>query len=267
MMVISRSKKHETTAHCGQMAYFFVLSIFPMLILIFSILSKLDLNFNAIYLALEEVLPENISILIVEFIESSIAVQGNAILSISGILTVYSASRAVAALERAINAAHSFESRKNFIIRKFYSILYTVMFIALIVVSLFIPTLGLRTVEWLNGIFNVEVGKNFINFMHLIRSLLMPAIYVVVIGSIYIFLPHKTLTIKETYKGSLFAIIGSIATNVIFSKVVVKMTDYSILYGSLSAMIALMVWFYSLSTILMFGAEINAYEIEKNKAQ
>lgn len=265
MTILNRSKKHETTAYCGQMAYFFVLSVFPMLILIFSIVSKFDLNFNSIYLIFEDVLPENISALIVEFVEQSITVEGTAVLSLSGILTVYSASRAVAALERAINAAHGFETKRNFFISKFYSMLYTVMFIALIVVSIFIPTLGVKAIEWFNAFFHIEIGLGAIGFIQLLRWLLLPIIYVVVIGSIYTFLPHITLPLKHTYKGAGFAIIGSIATNVVFSKIVVKMTDYSILYGSLSAMIALMVWLYALGTILMFGAEINAYEIEKNQ--
>ncbi len=263
LILLQRTKKHHMTAFSGQMAYFFALSIFPMMIFIFSVLSKLNLNYAYLYQFLIDVLPSNISSLIVDFTEQSIQSGGTALLSVSGIFMLYSSSRGVGALQRAINAAHGFEERRNFVMSKLYGMFYTLMFIALIVVSLLIPAIGTKLIQFLNGIFSSRIDLEFINTLSIIRNVMLPVLYVVVIGSIYIYLPNPSLTIRQAYKGAIFSIVASFLANYVFSTVVVKVTDYSILYGSLSAMIAFMVWLYILSTILMLGAEINAYEIEK----
>lgn len=261
----NRVEKHQIAAFSGQMAYFFMLSIFPLLIFVFTIISKLNLNFEFAYEALQSFLPSNISTLITDFIESTIHVEGNAVLSISGITTLYSASRAVNALQRAINTAYGIEKKGNILLNKLYGMMYTLMFVALIVLSVTIPNIGSRIAIWGSDLFDVTIDQNWITLFYWIRNLILPAVYILVFGSIYTVIPNKKMHLEETYKGSIFAIIGSLATNWIFSTVVVKLTDYSILYGSLSAIIAFMIWLYFLGTIIMIGAEINAIEIENIK--
>ena len=261
----NRIKKHQIAAYSGQMAYFFMLSIFPLLIFVFTIISKLNLNFDFAYEALQSFLPPNISSLITNFIENTIYVEGNAVLSISGIVTLYSASRAVSALQRAINTAYGIEQKGNFFLNKLSGMMFTLMFVALIVVSVTIPNVGSRIAAWMTDFFDFTIEEQWITMFYWIRNLILPAVYILVFGSIYTVLPNKKMHLEETYKGSIFAITGSLATNWIFSTVVVKLTDYSILYGSLSAIIAFMIWLYALGTIIMIGAEINAIEIEHIK--
>lgn len=260
-----RVEKHELAAFSGQMAFFFMLSIFPLLIFIFTIISKLNLNFDFAYEALQNFLPPNISSLVTDFIESTIHVEGNAVLSISGITTLYSASRAVNALQRVINTAYGIEKKGNIILNKLYGMMYTLMFVALIVLSVTIPNIGSRIATWGSEIFDITIDQNWITLFYWIRKLILPAVYILVFGSIYTVIPNKKMHLEETYKGSLFAIVGSLVANWIFSTTVVKLTDYSILYGSLSAIIAFMIWLYFLGNIIMIGAEINAIEIEDKK--
>lgn len=261
----SRAEKHQLAAFSGQMAFFFMLSIFPLLIFIFTIISKLNLNFDFAYEALQNFLPPNISSLVTDFIESTIHVEGNAVLSISGITTLYSASRAVNALQRVINTAYGIEKKGNIILNKLYGMMYTLMFVALIVLSVTIPNIGSRIATWGSEIFDITIDQNLITLFYWIKKLILPAVYILVFGSIYTVIPNKKMHLEETYKGSLFAIVGSLVANWIFSTTVVKLTDYSILYGSLSAIIAFMIWLYFLGNIIMIGAEINAIEIEDKK--
>ena len=264
LTVQKRASKHQVAAYSGQMAYFFVLSFFPMLIFTFSVISKLNLNFEYAQQLMQEILPPNISVMIADFMSQTLTLEGNTLLSLSGVFMLYSSSRAVNALQRAINVAHGFEEKRPFFIHKIYAMFYTLMFIGLIVMSLVIPSVGYKLIETLNTMFNLNINVYWVSVIHWIRTLLLPIVYVLVIGSIYMFLPYKTLKFSDVYKGAIFAILASIVTNYLFSTVVLKTTDYSIVYGSLSAMIAFMVWLYALGTILMFGAEINAYEMSKN---
>ncbi|MBF4692770.1 YihY/virulence factor BrkB family protein [Fusibacter ferrireducens] len=253
-----RYKNHHITAFCAQMAYFFVLSIFPLIIFIFTIISKLNINYSEAIYVLQQFLPTNISVMITDFIEESIKMEGNALLSISGLMTLYSASRAVNALQRALNSSLEIVEAHSFLITKIYGMFYTLMFTILIVLSLVIPTISKRLILFIGHIFNFNVDLGLLGSIGIFRNLLLLGIYILVFGSIYMFLPSQKMSFKETYKGAIFAIAGTILANLVFSKVVTKLTDYSILYGSLSAVIAFMVWLYIWGIIIIMGAEINA---------
>ncbi|GAU77204.1 YihY/virulence factor BrkB family protein [Fusibacter sp. 3D3] len=253
-----RYRKHHITAFCAQMAYFFMLSIFPLVIFIFTIISKLNINYNDALYALQQFLPNDISVLITDFIKQSIEMKGNALLSISGLMTLYSASRAVNALQRALNSSLDIVETRSFLITKFYGMFYTLMFTLIIVLSLIIPTISGKTILFISQIFKFNINLEFLRSIGFFRNLLLMGIYMLVFGSIYMFLPSQKMSFKETYKGAVFAIVGTIVANLIFSEVVAKLTNYSILYGSLSAVIAFMVWLYIWGIIIIMGAEINA---------
>ncbi len=253
-----RYKNHHITAFCAQMAYFFVLSIFPLLIFIFTIISKLNINYNDGIYVLQQFLPTNISVMITDFIEEAIKMEGNALLSISGLMTLYSASKAVNALQRALNSSLEIVEAHSFLITKIYGMFYTLMFTIIIVLSLVIPTISKRVILFISDIFKFNIDLGLLSSISLFRNLLLFGIYILVFGSIYMFLPSQKMSFKETYKGAIFAIVGTILANLIFSKVVTKLTDYSILYGSLSAVIAFMIWLYIWGIIIIMGAEINA---------
>ena len=258
-----RYKNHHITAYCAQMAYFFVLSIFPLIIFIFTIISKLNINYSDGINILKQFLPVDISIMITDFIEDSIEMGGNALLSISGLMTLYSASRAVNALQRALDSSLEIEQQRSFVITKIYGMFYTLMFTILIVLSLVVPDISKRIILFISNLISVNIDLGLINSIGLFRNLILVGIYILVFGSIYMFLPSQKMTFKETYKGALFAIAGTIFANFLFSKVITKLTDYSILYGSLSAVIAFMIWLYIWSIIIIIGAEINAILREK----
>lgn len=259
----NRLKAHQLAAFSGQMAYFFVLSFFPLLIFSLSIMSRLNFSYDFILEILTEMLPANINEMIMDFVSQTFSAQGTTVLSLSGITMLYSASRAVNALKRAINMSYEVEESRNFIAVKLVGMLYTLMFILILVLSVMVPNLARSILEVLSNIFPFKVNENLLTVLHFLRNVVLFSTFVVVIVSIYAFLPNKKMHLKDIYPGALFSIVGFTTTNYIFSTVVVKLTDYSILYGSLSAVIAFMIWIYLLSNIIIIGAEINALHMLK----
>lgn len=259
----NRTIEHQLAAFAGQMAYFFVLSFFPLLIFIVSIVSKLNINYSFLVDAMKNILPDNISLLITDFISQSINTEGSAVLSVSGLIMLYSASRAVNALQRAINTSYEVIETRNIIVVKLLGMLYTLLFTFIIVLSLIIPTIVKDLVDFTGEWLSFNINENLFYFFQYLRNLLLLSSVVIVIISIYTFLPNKKMHLSDIYPGALFAIAGSLLTNLIFSKVVVVLTDYSILYGSLSAIIAFMIWIYLLAQIIILGAEINAIHVNR----
>jgi len=247
------------------MAYFFVLSFFPLLIFLISIISKLNINYEYIVEGLQGFLPSNISFLITDFISQTITLEGSVVLSISGLTTLYSASRAVNALQRVVNTSYEVVENRNILFVKVIGMFYTLMFTAIIILSLIIPTVAKNVVISIANFLSIEVDTEFVYWLESFRNILLFSCVIIVIVTIYAFLPNKKMHLKDIIPGTLFAITGSFLTNLIFSKLVVKLTDYSILYGSLSAIIAFMVWVYFLALIIIIGAEINALYFTKQE--
>ena len=261
----NRLKSHQLAAFSGQMAYFFVLSFFPLLIFSLSVLSRLNFSYDFILELMNEMLPPNISAMISDFVSQTFSAQGTTVLSLSGITMLYSASRAVGALKRAINMSYEVDESRNFIVVKLMGMFYTLMFILILVLSVMVPNLAKSILEMLSNLLPFQIDENLVVFLHFLRNILLFSTFVLVVVSIYAFLPNKKMHLKDIYPGALFSIVGFTSTNYIFSTVVVKLTDYSILYGSLSAIIAFMIWIYLLSNIIIIGAEINALHILNNR--
>lgn len=262
-----RNIAHQLTAFAGQMAFFFVLSFFPMLIFTLSIISKLQINYEFMIDALKTILPYSISILITDFISQSLSIEGNAVLSISGLAMLYASSKAVTALRQAINTSYEVKETRNFFLLKFMAMGYMFLFTLIIVLSLMIPRLAIEIVDFLANTFEFSIDKNFLLMIQYSRNILLISTFIIAIISIYTFLPNKKMHLKDIYPGALFAVLGLVVTNFLFSTVVVTVTDYSILYGSLSAMIAFMVWIYIFAQIIITGAEINALHVLKQNKE
>lgn len=212
---------------------------------------------------IQNVVPESIHQMIFSFIGETVRVEGNTLLSISGVVMLYSSSRAVSAIQRAINTSYGVEETRSFISLKLMGMFYTLMFTVMIVLSVTIPTLVGSLLNLFTQTFGFGFDTQWIDLLDLIRNIVLLSTFIVVITSIYAFLPNKKMHLKDIYPGALFAIIGSILGNFIFTKLVIGLTDYSILYGSLSAIIAFMVWVYFLGLVIIIGAEINAMHFEK----
>ena len=256
--ITTRTKQHQMNAFAAQIAYFFVLSFFPLVIFLLSMISSLNLDYEMAIGLLESVLPDNIRDVLPEVISSTLSTKGVSVLSISGIAMLYSSSRAVGALQRAINTSYEVQETRHFIKVKLMGMLYTFLFTLIIVLSLMIPDLIIQAVTMTAQWLSLTVDNQYLIWIQYLRNLLLITTFVVVIVTIYAFLPNKKMHLRNIVPGAIFAIFGSLLTNYIFSKLVVAMTDYSILYGSLSAIIAFMIWVYSLSVILILGAEFNA---------
>ena len=79
-------------------------------------------------------------------------------------------------------------------------------------------------------------------------------------------MPNLKLHIKSVIPGAAFATLGWIVTSVGFSYYVGSFGNYSNTYGSIGAIIVLMMWLYFSAIILMLGGQINAVMSERREA-
>lgn len=259
----NRFKFHNLSAYGGQIAYFFLLSLFPFLIFLIGVLSNLSMSLQGAIDLLAKVAPNEVIEVINDYVKALLPNRNIKVVSISFIATLWSASRGLNALIYSLNNAYGITKRRGFIAKRLLAILFTMQVALAIILALTIPNMGMDFLLWISKF--VGLTNFFISLWYYLRWIVIIAILFLVIGSLYYVAPNKKLRFLEIIPGTIFAIIGWVLISLGFSFFVNNFRNFTIIYGSLAAVIVLMIWLYLSGIILMLGGEINSiYSSYKN---
>lgn len=250
------------------MAYNFFFSLFPAFLCFFSLLPYIpwaDFKLTMIFL-LESFLPKQGLELVEAIISNQLEKSGWGILSISLILTLFSATNGIITILDSFRRYDIQSEKKYNIVTKRLKAIG--MFLMLFVILCFYVILRAFGDEVLNswlvsGLFNSENIQPLQNVFHFLLNF---AFLIGTIALIFFVAPleHK---FKFFSPGSIVtAVLMSIA-NVVLRIFFRSFNDLGMVYGSAAAAIVLMWWFYWISIILLLGYELNnsIEEILKNK--
>jgi len=254
-MLAKRYGEHNLGAYSAQLAYFFTLSIFPFLIFLFAIVGKLSLAVDDFDVYLSAFVPQEPALLITTYIRELLAVNSDSVLSISILFSLLSASKAFHALERSLNVSYSVKETRNYIEKRILGMVYTIFFTLSIIFALALPPMGTKFFDFIGRYVDLSfVNVDLITFM---RWIFVVSFIGIIISSIYYFMPNIKLKYKEVLPGTLFAIIGWMSISIGFSYFINNFGRFSIIYGSLTAIVVFMIWLYLTGIILMAGGELN----------
>lgn len=263
--LFSRIKEHQVTDLAAQLAYYFLLSLFPFLIFAITLLSQFDFSKDQILDLIAQYAPS----------ESFVTVQENLILedgarkgllSFGIIATIWSASNAINAIIKSLNTAYNVNESRHFLLARGLSVLLSLAMIFVIVVALLLPVFGEMLWRLFVGFFSIP---EYFSFMFtFIRWFLSLSIMIIVFMFIYYYAPNKRLHYKDVIIGSITASVLWQFVSLGFSYYINNFGNYSATYGSLGGVIALMLWFYLTGLVIVVGGEVNATSnyFRENKA-
>lgn len=247
----------------GNLAFFLILSIFPILTLIGVIASKFSLNIDSIVNLLNTSLPSDIS----EVLSSFIRGKGfDTNIGIFMIIGFFLASNGAHAIVLASNNLYGFPN-SDYLKRRVKS-----LFIIILIILLFIFMLG--SIGFGNHLLNLILKRIFnsdlVSVVHnLFNVIKWPFSLLVIffnVKLIYTIAPDWKIMSKHTTRGALFTTISWIVVVKIYSYWVTNFSNYDLFYGSLSNIVILMILIYIISYILIIGIAINVktyeYKIE-----
>lgn len=254
--VQQRWGNHAISAYSAQMAYFFLLSIFPFLIFLLAVLGKMEITYTIVNTAALELVPSEAMVAVEGFVKNLLKANLETLVPISLLTSLWTASKAFSALECALNTAYEVEKRRSYIRGRGVGLIMTVALSAMIIVALTLPSMGFEFTTAISQY--VQVSPSLISFLNNGRWYLILSIFILVLFSLYIWLPNIQLKVRDILPGTCFAIFGWWALSVSFSVLVQQVSSFSFIYGSLGAVVTLMIWLYFIGLILMIGGEINA---------
>ncbi|HEY4531757.1 MAG TPA: YihY/virulence factor BrkB family protein [Kurthia sp.] len=261
---INGVKEADVSSAGAQLAYFFLLSLFPLLIFLLTLLPFLNLPQEQVFTMLENILPEQVFSLIESTIKDVLSNRNGGLLSVGIIATLWSASNGVNALIKNLNKSYDITETRPFIVARAVSIFFTISLIGLIIVALVLPVFGKTIGQFMFEVIGLKEG--FLIVWNYVRIIIPPFLIVTVLVLLYWIAPNVKIYFRHAIPGAIFATIAWVLISFGFSYYISNFANYSKTYGSIGGIIILMLWLYITGIVLVVGGQVNV-AFQKRKQQ
>ncbi len=251
-----RISDDHVSAFAAQSAYFILMSIIPILLLMMTMIRYLPITQTDLTNLLFTIVPEAFQGLFSSIL-NEVYTKSVAIVPLTAIFAAWSASKGIMSLYGGLNTIYHVPIVPNYIISRIWSAIYTVLFIVAILLTLVLMVFGTTIQEQLIQHFPMIAGITgfFVHFRFLITLAVLTLIFLVM----YVILPNRRATFKSQLPGAVLSSVAWLLFSYCFSLYVRFSTGFSQMYGSMTTIMFLMLWLYFCMSILLIGAEINAY--------
>ena len=248
-------------AIAGQSAFFLLLSAVPLAIFGVSILQNLHIPVETLNSFFSIVFNEEVSQSFAQFM-SNVYESATGVSLVAIIVTLWSAAKGIQAITNGLNRVHETYENRNWLVLRIRSMLYTVVFILILLATMLIVVLG-STINGLLREYHIKIPGIFGVFYHLRFGIIF--VYLVVLfAMIYRNVPNLTRAERKKYgflyqlPGAFFCAVSWLALSLGISIYVDDFNGFSI-YDSLTKLAVVMVWMYFCLVCMLLGAEINRY--------
>ena len=238
----------------GQLAFYFVLMLAPILALFGNILSSLNLSGELVGSVLIEHLPKEIGDLIVH-LSSSSGMQASNVLVI--IFTLFLASNGTYSMITASNSIYKVKSH-GYLRDRVKAVVMLLYLLLLFIIMFLLPGFGNKLFEIITAVADIEIGPLVVFLFEFVKLLISFLLIFLLVKILYIMAPDTKIKSSDSNYGALFTSITWILATVIFANYVGSFASYATFYSSLSSVIILMLWMYILAYVFVLGMSLNA---------
>lgn len=243
-------KKRNISAYAASTAFFFFLSLMPMLVMVCAIIPYTPLTEQHILHAIADITPGAVDTL-AEGLVHEVYNKSAGVLSIAIVATVWSAGKGVMALMQGLNAINGVEEKRNYLFVRLLASFYTIIMTIVIILSLLLMVFGNELVDVVLG--RIPSLQSVVSFLMNFRFVFVWFVLTILFAMIYAYIPNRKSKFRDQLTGAMFSAIAWSVFSWAFSLYVGREGAYSI-YGSLSIVVITMLWMYFCMYIVMIGA-------------
>ena len=240
----------------AELAYFLILTFFPILLCVSVFLGRLDLDLSELLAGADRILPGGVNAVLTEYLRYVEASQSPALFFAGVMMTVLPASAAVRGL---MNIIHEIYGRATF--RGLSQLVASILFALLLLVTIYLSIVVVVTGNWffhlVEQLFHLENFAERFNTWQWLKYLILLGLVFLFILLLYKFTAPLDKPRPPVVIGAFAAAVALAVASVIFSWFMSRSTNYSLVYGSLASMIILLVWLYLCGNILILGNAVN----------
>ena len=253
----------------SQLAYSFFAAIFPALIAMSSIMGLVAKSSGKLYLEMLDrighLLPPSAFSLVLQTFQQTTAASTAGKVSLGLAVALFSASVGVSAVQDTLNAVYRVPETRVFWKARLQAIGITMLVAVVVIAALLLLAAGDYVAHWLELRFwgSLALGVVLRVVYWAVASLMM----VFSFELLYYFCPDVKNSVWHWFSpGALIALVGWIAGSLGLRVYLHYFNSYSVTYGSLGAVIILLLWFYLTGVMILLGGEVNS-EIEHAVAE
>ena len=171
------------------------------------------------------------------------------------IVAIWSVSSGVRSLTKALNAVHEVEESRPLWKRYPLSFFYALSLAITTILATGLLLIGPRVVEWFVGL--VGLDEIFISLWMWLRLPVALVLLMLTVSTVYWAIPNVNNPYRLITPGAVLSVTVWVLASLGFSFYLANFTNYSVVYGSLGAAFALLLYFYISAAVLLLGAEVN----------
>ena len=259
LRIIVTVTSHHTGAYAAQAAYFFVLSLIPIFLLLLTMVQFTPVTMNDVMEAVLQVFPESVAPLI-RSIVIQVYTQSGTVIPVTIIVALWSAGKGVLSVTSGLNCIYAKTETRNYFYLRIRASFYTVLFLLAIMLSLILSVFGNSISVMLYEY--VPFLSKVVDFIIRIRTFVTLVVLTVFWDLVYKFLPNRKNRAKTTLRrqlpGAVFTACGWLLVSFIFSVYLDIFTGFTNMYGSLTTIILILLWLYVCMYIILLCVGVNA---------
>jgi len=260
-LLVTNFFEHDVGKNAAALAYYLLFALFPLLIFLSNVLGLLKLDITSIIQVLHRILPNDIVGLVESYLEHVSHTSSPALLWFALIFSIWFPMRAAKGLMDDVRLAYHLDKPENPITYTFRQLAYTMVLLLVMGLTLLFSVLGKQVLGYINYLIpenTMRISVYFIEIWQYIRFVPVALLMYAALGTLYAASLDKRQAIKDILPGIIAALTSWMIVSIGFSFYVENFANYSVIYGTLGAVIVLLMWLYMTAVILILGAELNA---------
>lgn len=259
-IIIRRYSQANVSNNAIVLAYYALMSIAPIILIVGNIVARFNLKTGQILAYVQEVMPSNVYQTFKPILVSFLSSGSSSSLSIGIVVTIWSASKIIAAVRRSLNEAYGVDNAQGAIVTRLIAFLLTLGLLLLIVAMAMFFTLSQVIMDTLLALTHTSQSflpmwwrqllenKNLITFVGMFLGALL----------LYYFVPNAQVRLRYVWPGALVTTIGWIVISQGFRIYIELFAKRVTTYQTIGSLIVLMFWLNFSGILLMFGGVVNA---------
>lgn len=244
----------RVNVYAAQAAFFIIVSAVPFLMLLASLMTYvLPMGDSEWIMEISEALPSALAGYVKRIARELYTQSSVPLISVTACSVLWAASKSVYALMQGLGVIYHAKETRNAILVRIWAIIHTILLLGLLIAMIMLLLFGNRLHDLIHARTSFGLAGMIIYFRFTWCLMLM----IIVFLAMYRILPnHKTTNLAEL-PGAIFSTIGCFGFSWLYALYIDHYAEYSVTYGSLTAVVLLMIWLYICMKIILIGGEIN----------
>lgn len=255
-LIIKKIRDEHIAAFSAQAAFFIIISFFPFIMLLLSIIQYFPVQESTIMKLFTQIFPDAVNSLVIVVVNDIYdTTSSGTVISLTALTAMWSAGKGFLAIMKGLNSVYEIKETRNYILLRIVSALYTLIFAIMLIATMVLFVFGNQLYLWIQAKF--PVLKDMALLIISLRTIVGLITLIIFFLIIYVVIPNRKTNIMRELPGAMICAAGWMAFSYAFSFYIDNYTNYSSMYGSLTTIVLFMLWMYFCMYILFIGAEIN----------